>query len=258
MAANGSQILAPPLRRLDWESNHFGIRAEMLVEGNLQDDALAAALRQARSDRIQLLVWPALGGRIAPRDLLDEFAGMLVDRKATFGKSLQSDDFVLDHSQAAEPSVVSYEAATASPALCELALAAGTYSRFAVDPHIKPERFAAMYRRWIEGSVSGELADVVLVVPLDDCGAATGQLGGMITVAESDGVASIGLVAVAIGMRGRGIGSTLMRAAHRWMRGRNAREARVVTQLANAPACRLYERSGYRLLQVQHYYHFWP
>ena len=64
-------------------------------------------------------------------------------------------------------------------------------------------------------------------------------------------------VAVAAEVRGKGIGSALMHAAHRWMQHRGAREAQVVTQLVNLPACRLYERSGYRLSRVQHYFHFW-
>jgi dTDP-4-amino-4,6-dideoxy-D-galactose acyltransferase len=50
----------------------------------------------------------------------------------------------------------------------------------------------------------------------------------------------------------------LIRGAHNWMRSRGAREARVVTQMINAPACRLYERAGYRQASVQNIYHFWP
>ena len=42
----------------------------------------------------------------------------------------------------------------------------------------------------------------------------------MITLAESSGVATIGLVAVASAVRGMGIGTSLMRAAQRWMQDR--------------------------------------
>jgi dTDP-4-amino-4,6-dideoxy-D-galactose acyltransferase len=255
--ANGLQTSTAPLQPLDWESNHYGVRTAKLCEAELDDDALTAALRHARNDGIRLLVWPATGRRIVCSDLLDEYAGMLVDRKATFSKVLQVKDIDLTSSPNDELDVVSYNADAVSPALCELAVAAGVKSRFALDPRIPRERFEAMYRCWIDRSVLRELADVVLVVPLGGGPSADARLGGMVTIGVSDGVATIGLVAVAADMRGRGIGTTLMRAAERWMLKHKARQARVVTQLDNTAACRLYERSGFRLTLLQHYYHFW-
>jgi ribosomal protein S18 acetylase RimI-like enzyme len=80
----------------------------------------------------------------------------------------------------------------------------------------------------------------------------------MVTVAEADRVGNIGLIAVHERARGRGVGAALMAAAHRWMAGRGAAAATVVTQLDNAAACRLYQASGYGLAGVWHCYHFWP
>ena len=61
----------------------------------------------------------------------------------------------------------------------------------------------------------------------------------MITVKVTDGVGNIGLVAVAASHRGRGVGSKLIEAAHRWMHEHDAIKSTVVTQGANAPACLL-------------------
>jgi ribosomal protein S18 acetylase RimI-like enzyme len=74
----------------------------------------------------------------------------------------------------------------------------------------------------------------------------------------TQGIGNIGLVAVAETHRGRGIGGRLIDAAHCWMVARQAAKTTVVTQGVNAPACRLYERVGYSIEQVEHYYHFWP
>lgn len=258
MAGTAMLVAETALTRLDWECNHFGWFVAQLAGADLSDAALAAALRLARKQGVQLLVWPAPGGRDVPRQLLDEFGGTLVDRKATFTRPLDAIPAAEDSAPRVRLPIVPYTATTASAALVELALAAGAYSRFHIDPRIPNEKFAAMYRRWIERSVAKEMADVVLVVPLVDHDSAIGtRLGGMITLSESGGVASIGLIAVAAETRGAGIGSALVHAAHRWMQDRGAHEARVITQLANLPACRLYERSGYRLSQVQHYFHFW-
>ncbi|MEX0679211.1 MAG: GNAT family N-acetyltransferase [Pirellulales bacterium] len=249
----------PALARLDWECRHFGLPAAQLCDPDLNDVALAAALGRARREGVELLVWPARGGRDVPGELLEEFAGTLVDRKATFSRSLPPAPAGDDSPPVCQFSMGAYTAKTPSAALYELAISAGIYSRFNVDPRIPAEKFAAMYRRWIERSVAGELADVVLVASLGDHeGAVDERPRGMITLSESSGVGSIGLIAVAAEVRGRGIAAALMHAAHGWMRARGAGEARVVTQLANLPACRLYERCGYRLSRVQHYYHFWP
>jgi dTDP-4-amino-4,6-dideoxy-D-galactose acyltransferase len=214
-------------------------------------------LQRARGQGIQLVVWPAREGSDVSRATLEAFGGMLADQKATFSRPLTPSLGGSDPVSTLRHPAVPYSAPTASPALCELAVAAGAYSRFHVDPHFSHDRFESMYRLWIERSVKGELADVVLVVR-DSDGGGKDPLAGMITLAESGGVARIGLVAVAARFRGKGIGSALMHAAHRWMHDRRAREAQVVTQLANLPACRLYERAGYHLSRVQRYFHFWP
>jgi ribosomal protein S18 acetylase RimI-like enzyme len=80
----------------------------------------------------------------------------------------------------------------------------------------------------------------------------------MITVKVADRIGNIGLVAVAESHRGRGIGSQLIESAHRWMINRGAATTTVVTQAANAAACRLYKRAGYTVAQAENVYHFWP
>jgi dTDP-4-amino-4,6-dideoxy-D-galactose acyltransferase len=249
----------PALVRLDWECDHFSLRVAKLANPDLNDVALAEALRTARSQGVQLIVWPAESSRQVGDELLAEFSGALVDRKATFTRSLPAGPAGCGRSSPLDVCVVPYPEANPSAALYDLAISAGVYSRFRVDARLPVERFEAMYRRWIEGSVSGKLADAVLVALADDGhGGACGQPSGMVTLSESAGVGSIGLIAVSSAARGKGIGSALIGAALHWMQDRGACTSRVVTQLANAPACRLYERSGYRLSAVEHYYHFWP
>jgi ribosomal protein S18 acetylase RimI-like enzyme len=229
-----------------------------LAPSDLGDAALAAGLRLARNEGVRLLVWHTTGDRHVSDELLEEFNGTLVDRKATYSRSLAFEPQREQKTKTKEFPVVSYEQRTASTELIALAVSAGEYSRFRVDTHIPAERFEAMYRRWIERSVAQELADAVLVASLrEPNGTSKERLVGMVTVSQSGDVASIGLIAVAPTMRGRGVGAALMQASHRWMREREAQEARVVTQLANVAACRLYERSGYQQCRLQNYYHFW-
>jgi dTDP-4-amino-4,6-dideoxy-D-galactose acyltransferase len=250
------------LVRLDWECENFGFFAAQISRPDLDDSSLIDILRQARAVGVCLAVWATEENRHLNAEVTSEFAGRLVDRKATFtrplGGSLEPEsDSKKAHGQ--RPVIVHFAATRASDSLTDLAIAAGQYSRFRVDPAFPQDKFQDMYRLWIERSVRGELADAVLVADAD-CSTdeeQTRELAGMVTVAETGGVGQIGLIAVAGGMRGRGIGSALIEAAHDWMRSRGAAKARVVTQLTNQPACHLYERGGYQLSRVQNVYHFW-
>jgi GNAT superfamily N-acetyltransferase len=125
--------------------------------------------------------------------------------------------------------------------LLRLGVAAGLYSRFRVDPRMPAGAFDSLYRTWTTRSALGELADALLVA------APPGEEAdplGIVTIALDGQAAQIGLIAVREDARGGGVGSMLIRAAHRWMLDRAARRATVVTQLDNGDACRLYERAG--------------
>jgi GNAT superfamily N-acetyltransferase len=237
------------LKDLAWDSEHFGLpvaQARAADEG-----ALAHALRCARERGVRLVYWADAADVRPSSALLAEYGGRLVDRKTTFVRDLPASDLKPDHPFA----VFEYPAGPANERLCQLAVAAGGHSRFRADPRLPPEKATQLFEKWIDGSTRRTLANAVLVV---SASAGVDAAAGMITLSARDGVGNIGLVAVAEGYRGQGLGSLLMAAAHRWMTDRNARAATVVTQGGNAPACRLYERCGYRVGAAQDYYHFWP
>lgn len=245
------------LEPLAWDSAHFGFPVAQVTDPSLDDARLEEVLRRARWEAIHLVYWPAESGREASARLLRDFNGLLADRKATYiATSLPAGDEE-GPGEARPFRVEPYPRGPASPRLVELAQAAGAFSRFRVDRRIPADRFAEMYRTWIERSTLGELADIVLVaLPADTDG--EGEPVGMVTASTSNGAGRIGLIAVDDQARGAGVGSLLIREAHRWMQGRGATRAAVVTQLNNQPACRLYERLGYHLADVRNYHHFWP
>jgi dTDP-4-amino-4,6-dideoxy-D-galactose acyltransferase len=240
------------LSSLEWDSRHFGFPVGRVAAG-ATDDELHAALEQARHGQYRLIYWATSPDRASPPELLAAFDGRLVDRKVTFSRSLS--DGGSPPGRSSETTIVPFAEQETSAELAALAIAAGAYSRFAVDVRIPRAQFEQLYRIWIERSVRGEIADVVLAARGN---ATEATLAGMVTVKVANGIGNIGLVAVAKSHRGRGIGSRLIDGAHRWMAGRGAVQATVVTQAANRPACRLYERAGYTVARAENYYHFWP
>ncbi len=246
---SGTTLLTP----LAWDSAHFGWPVARLNDAGHDTVALAGALAQARRDGVVLVYWQADPEVVIPTAVLKEYGGRLVDRRATYAAELASGEVADGGESAAGEYVHEWPCGPASEALIDLAVAAGEFSRFRRDPLIPPERFGSMYALWIDRSTRRELADGVLVAAAEE----TRPLG-FVTVAEANGQATIGLIAVAASARSRGLGRLLMGAAHGWLAARGARRVSVVTQADNVAACRLYERCGYRLVELRHSYHFWP
>ncbi len=241
---------------LEWECRNFGLSVARIDYPGGSERALVATLDEARRRRFDLVVLATSPAHELPQTLLNEFGGELVDRKATFGRSLEyRNSNSAAGSIAHDNSITEYAEAAASAELIRLAICAGAHSRFKIDSRFPQSKFRDMYRIWIERSVRHEIADCVLV---DLGGTVPAVIRGFITLSQRAGVGKIGLIAVAEEHRGRGVGRRLLDAAHDWMRGHGASESLVVTQLHNAPACALYGSCGYELAQVECYYHFWP
>jgi dTDP-4-amino-4,6-dideoxy-D-galactose acyltransferase len=242
------------LRSLPWDSQHFGFPVACLDQPELGVLELEDSLDCARREKIKLVYWAAAPGRAISQPVLDEFGGLLVDRKATFHV-----DLLAAPGPVSQP-ISSYRIRThppsaPTPTVVRLAMAAGTCSRFRRDRRIPGEYFEQLYENWIVRSVFGELADVVLIA---DRGTSVDDPVGLITISINDGQGSIGLLAVHESARGVGIGKLLIHSAHDWLLERGVRQASVVTQLENHAACRLYEKCAYRLAHLADRYHFWP
>jgi|RhiMetdeSRZDD1v2_1073273.scaffolds.fasta_scaffold118876_3 dTDP-4-amino-4,6-dideoxy-D-galactose acyltransferase len=253
-----NKVLSPPeeiLQPLPWDSAHFGLQVSEIVSPSLDDSTLYNVLRFARRHGIDIVYWATSPERHMPPSLLDNFSGILVDRKATFRCDLVPSAWTDRDMESSVFRIFEYPCVPATNRLLTLAVTAGHFSRFNVDPHIPKGKFISLYHTWMKRSTLRELADVVLVVTAtgsnDDC-------AGIVTASAADTVGKIGLIAVLDAVQGQGLGSLLMGAIHRWMLGRGVKQSTVVTQLVNIAACKLYERLGYHLINVQHYYHFWP
>lgn len=236
--------------RLAWDSELFGFDVARIATSALRDSGLAHVLADLRDRRV-VLAYGALDDADARSAAAAERAGgRLVDVKVTYIRELTEEDRESDPEALA--SVADSGAREASPELERLALQSGAFSRFRTDPAVPDGVFERLYRTWIRRSVAREIADRVLVV-----GAPGEAPGGMVTLRFDGEVGSIGLLAVESGVRGHGHGRLLLRAAHDEGRAHGCSLARLVTQAANAPACRLFEAAGYRVERRERIFHFW-
>lgn len=133
------------------------------------------------------------------------------------------------------------------PALLEIARGAYTHTRFYADPKLDNDRCGNLYAEWTRSLCAGA-ADVVLV---------SGNRSGYVTVNVEGSRAYIGLIAVAEGLRGAGIGADLVRGAVDFAKAHGATKIEVVTQGLNTGAIRTFEACGFRVEETQFWLHKW-
>ncbi|MBN2858049.1 MAG: GNAT family N-acetyltransferase, partial [Candidatus Delongbacteria bacterium] len=175
-------------------------------------------------------------------DRREIFRDKLIDQKVIFKKSLQE-------SVADAPGISEYNASAVSPELYEIALESGKYSRFKTDKELPTGSYEKLYRKWIEKSVSKEIADKVFVFFEDR------RILGLITVKKKNTHGEIGLLGIHPDAQGKGIGSILISAAENYVISEEGSLMEVATQYGNSPACRFYEKNGYSVKSIFNYYH---
>lgn len=188
--------------------------------------------------------------------------GIRVDIKTTFTVALASFDVkdivtkaFLSTSGVSIVRINRSDSNVVSPALRDLAIASGVWSRFKVDSNVPRCVFETMFESWIKNSVNFSIADEIFVA----VDAATGTEVGFITLKLTGSTVSIGLLAVDSKHRRKGIASQLMSRAVLWALESTTNDGiiSVVTQGANEQACRCYTRFGFKLATEQDVYHIW-
>ncbi len=226
---------------LSWDSSFFGFKVARIGPEVFDFEALGAVLNTLKKEGFQLVYWSS---ELESPDaaLLN---GFLVDKKLTYLQHLKTAP------QNAENPVEAYSEPEASAPLLELGVQSGEFSRFRVDDRLPYAKFKALYETWIVKSVRKQIAEEVLIYPPQS------EPLGLITLGKKNNRADIGIVAVRDNARGQGIGKQLIYSALNWFWQKNQSEVQVVTQGYNAPACALYEKTGFYIDKTEYFYHFW-
>lgn len=234
---------------LEWDSGVFGFPVARIPDKGNQD-TLDAALKEARRSGVRLAYLFSESDESAR--IAESLNGSLVSERVTFARGVTAGQVDSILATANTSSIVErWEGVTPTNELLHLAREAGRYSRFRVDPRVPVQVFEQIYDAWIRNSLTKQIADEVMVIR------DRSSLVGLVTVGAKGERADIGLLAVAEEARGRGLGKALVRASLEWALRRHFREAQVVTQGANLPACQLYMSCGYTIERAENVFHFW-
>lgn len=230
------------IKRLDWDSKFFGYEVGKVLISDFEDFDYS----KFKKDSINFkLVY------VFAQQRLNEYNKLkLVDEKVTFHREIPSTVTV---NTRCDYSITSFiKEIHDINALRQLALESGIYSRFNVDNHFDNNEFKNLYLHWINNSVKGKLAlDTIIVVDHNDI------LGFATLTEKTTKCADIGLVAVDQTSRGKGVGLNLICEAIKRARNLGYQFVQVVTQKANIPAVRLYEKAEFKIKDITYIYHYW-
>lgn len=234
-------------KTLEFDSELFGFKVARIFTPKLTTLELQAVLMELCASEVRLVYWFSDSQDEESQIAAKKLQGFLCSKQVTYVMNLQDLSKEIDRPEDVEI----YADKTPNVDLETLAFAAGTFSHFKMDPKFPAHLFIKLYKAWIANSTSGSIADAVFVVRRNV------QIAGMITVGKKNGRGDIGLLAVSPEYRGQSIGAHLVRAAQVSFLRSKLKVSQVVTQMANKPACRLYEKSGYQAEKVEDLYHFW-
>ena len=118
-----------------------------------------------------------------------------------------------------------------------------------MDPHFNQRCVAEIYSAWIARGLRSETRAVLK--------ARCDSGFGVCRFDREQGTGWIELIAVSRKARGTGIGRALVTAGHAAMLEAGCSRARVVTQVHNVEAQRLYQAMGYRIAKAARWLHRW-
>jgi len=184
--------------------------------------------------------------KLRDRLAIEELGFELIDGIQTFALDLSS------RAPVVPPANTRLAAQADADHVAAIARSSFIYDRFHNDIAIGTETADGLHEAWARNSVSGEAADAVLLATSE------GLIDGFVSVKidsssqEALGLrlATIPLVATAIGARGRGTAKRATDAVLAWCSAQKVDLVEVGTQISNVPAARLYQSAGFRTTAI--------
>ncbi len=222
-----------------WDSDFFGIKIGRADVTTIDDLLKLSAMQSKLKENFDLLYV------FGPHNIeWNQVGAKLVDEKIVYTKQIEK--------KQEDINVHIYKDKDVCNDLYRLALVSGEYSRYRLDFNLPKGSYEKLYRRWIEQSVNGILADRIFVYE------EKGNYVGMITLKCQDKVADIGLVAVDWCMQGRGVGTKILQTLETYIaENTDANQLNVATQWNNTNARAWYEKNGFKVSSITKIWHLW-
>jgi len=232
------------VERLEWDSQFFGYPVARIVFDHQGCDNLDDLFKQLISEKPRVTYFFVPASEKKLNKLIAKKKCILVDQKTMFHKTTEK------HAQFYN-NIIEFQGTEISDKLINLGLQAGLFSRFHIDVNFYNKEYESLYIEWLTKSLNKTLATKTFITRKDR------DIVGFTTLGERSGYADIGLVAVDENFRGQGMAYDLIRFADNASFDLGYSEIKVVTQLQNKAACKLYEKCNFQIENITNIYHYW-
>jgi dTDP-4-amino-4,6-dideoxy-D-galactose acyltransferase len=237
--------MASLIEYLEWDSHFFSFPVARVNSSSNVPKEWDNILHELKKNGIKLAYWQRPNGENSFKMFALENKAKLVDIKTTYTLQLSGKEYPRDNM------IENYVSPETNQQLLNLSVQCGTFSRFAVDNNIPHSKFEELYRIWLINSINKSMADDILIYNLNE------SIVGMVTLYSVNDIGNIGLFGVDENYRKKGIGNALLNAVNNYFFSKGILRINVVTQGLNKPACGMYEKAGYTIMDTCDFYHFW-
>jgi dTDP-4-amino-4,6-dideoxy-D-galactose acyltransferase len=238
----------PESEILKWDSNYFGYGVASIIEDKCTYQKLIKILHDLKSKNIRLVYWASDPDDSVSQEAAKKAGGFLADRKTVFLKTLWDFD---ENCPDSRNIITEYTKNEVNDDLIQLGIAGGEFSRFKRDSNISTAQFEGLYKLWIINSVNKKAADIIHVSYLGE------KITGLVISKQKGDRGIASLLAVDKIMRGKNLGTDLIKKSLSWSKKQGCSYGSLATQFDNEPACQLYKKLGYTIESIQNLYHFW-
>lgn len=232
---------------LDFDSQLFGFKVAKILTPSLSTVDLQKILIQLSSLDIHLAYWQTDCNNHISINAAKKHNGFLGSQQVLYSMDLTK----LNRNNLITEGITVYNEIDVNNNLEDLSLQAGHFSHFKTDPRFPNNLFNKLYFTWIANSLNGKISDIIYTSAYEN------RITGMITVGTKNNRGDIGLLAVNQDFRGKQLGTKLVQSAQKYWLDLGLKQAKVVTQEANKPAKKLYEKCGFTVEKIENFYHFW-
>lgn len=222
------------VKKLDWDTKHFGFPVARLVAARLTASQMQSALKSCRRNKIRCLYFTVDSADLGSIRQAEKHGFQFVGIRATYFLEAKGADESADYKD-----TLGY-----FPELKKMTQGLYRHSRFYFDERF-PKRLAdKLFLRWLEK---------VKIYALRQ----QGKIAGYIGWNRRGRVVRIELLGVAPKFQGRGVGKRLLGSFIKQMRRQGYSKFETATQGSNIAAIRLYEWAGFRIKKSEIDFHKW-
>jgi dTDP-4-amino-4,6-dideoxy-D-galactose acyltransferase len=230
---------------LQWDSDLFGFKIAKVVFEDTINDNFQEVIHKLKENNVKLIYCYINPDNSFNQQLKEKYKAFQVDEKVTYTQNIENRKFIVN------ANIIEYKKGEITSKLISLAIQSSEYSRFRIDKHFPENSCDKLYAQWITNSVKNIFDNAVYVYLENDI------IKGLVTLKDKPDAGSISIIGVDKGERGKNIGTELIHAAFFHYQQLNLNKIDVVTQKANKPACKFYEKNGFEIEYIENIYHIW-